>query len=84
MKPVATCCVTQLPVGFATKGQDYIDLVDELVTMYALDDMLPGQRDDLSALISGESEGMAFAMSYMQAQRAEELSKVAGNAKYNA
>lgn len=72
------------PAGFAMKGQDYIDLVDELVTMYALDDMLPGQRDDLSALISGESEGMAFAMSYMQAQRAEEMSKVAGNAKYNA
>lgn len=72
------------PAGFATKGNDYIELVDELVTMYAMDDTLPGDRAELAALITGESDGMAFALSYMQAQRAEEMSKVAGNAQYNA
>ena len=72
------------PANFTKKGQDYVKLIDELVTLYALDDMMPADRAQLSALINSESEGMSYMLSYMKEQRAEELSKVTGNAIANA
>lgn len=72
------------PTNFIKKGEDYINLVDELVTLYAISDMSQTEQSDMTSLINGEPEGITFMLAYMREQRKEELSKVSGNAIANA
>lgn len=53
-----------------------IRVIDQLVSLYNLDNMKPEVRETLSELAKTEGEGLTFLMSYLIGQRNDELSKV--------
>lgn len=69
---------------FKAKTQGYVNQVDQLVTLYALQSMSQDDKDTLSSLVQTEGEGVGFALSYLVGQRAEEQRKaVNSGAKLN-
>ncbi|UZV39846.1 RNA polymerase [Xanthomonas virus PB119] len=61
-----------------------VDAIDQLTSLYAVDQLAPMVRSDLSNLITNESEGMDFALAYLRGQRKDENSKaVSPRAKNN-
>lgn len=52
--------------------QDMIDLVDQLVSLYALDMVGTKEKAVLNKLASDEAEGMAFVLGYIRGQRKDE------------
>ena len=60
---------------FTAKTQGYVDQVDRLVTMYALQSMNQTDKEVISSLAQSEADGLGFALSYLVGQRAEEQRK---------
>ena len=58
--------------------------IDQLVSLYAVDQLSQGDKATLASLVQEEADGMDFMLSYLRGQRAEELRKSTGAAKMNA
>ena len=58
--------------------------VDQLISLYAVDQLSQGDKTILASLAQEEAEGMDFMLSYLKGQRAEELRKSTGAAMMNA
>ncbi|QXV74378.1 virion RNA polymerase protein [Rhizobium phage RHEph16] len=56
--------------------QELIDVVDQLVTLTALDKLDRGIMKTLSSLAQNEREGMEFALAYLTGQRKDEMARV--------
>lgn len=55
--------------------------IDHLASLYALESQADADHKTLSSLVQTEGEGMAFALSYLVGQRAEEQSKTSLSSK---
>lgn len=70
--------------SWKTPGQDVVDAIDQLTSLYAVESLTPMVRSDLANLITNEAEGMEFAVSYLRGQRKDEYTKAQTNrAQYN-
>ncbi|QXV74841.1 virion RNA polymerase protein [Rhizobium phage RHEph24] len=56
--------------------QELIDVVDQLVTLTALDKLDRGVMKTLSSLVQNEREGMEFTLAYLTGQRKDEMARV--------
>lgn len=56
--------------------QELIDVIDQLVTLTALDKMDRGIMKTLSSLAQKEPEGMEFTLAYLTGQRKDEMARV--------
>ncbi|QIG68811.1 virion RNA polymerase protein [Rhizobium phage RHph_Y2_6] len=56
--------------------QELIDVVDQLVTLTALDKLDRNVMKTLSSLVQNEREGMEFALAYLTGQRKDEMARV--------
>lgn len=63
------------PQNWSVKGSNYANAIDRLVTLYAMDSLPQTEKAELSNLAKTEQEGLSFALSYLEGQRADELSK---------
>lgn len=72
--------------GEPNSGSPTIDVakLDQLISMYALQELTQEDRDTLASLAQEEKEGMGFVLSYLRGQREEETRKSTGIAKMNA
>lgn len=57
--------------------------MDQLISMYAMQELSQGDRDTLSSLVQQEGEGLAFSLAYLRGQREEEARKSTGMAMMN-
>jgi hypothetical protein len=73
----------ELPVNIRKKvkapASRTIELIDQLVTLYALDKIEEGTRGQLKELAETEVEGMEFVLSYLIGRRTDEQLKVQGS-----
>ncbi len=69
--------------NFFTKDADFVAAVDQLVTMYALQDLSQADKDVLAAMVRSEATGLDFAVDYLVGQRKEEQSKMSPAAALN-
>lgn len=72
------------PTRFVAKSQDYVNNLDQLISLYAADSLNQGVKNELAALVSGETEGTDFVMSYLKGQRYDEQAKATGIGRVNA
>jgi hypothetical protein len=61
----------------------YITQVDQLVSLYALNEISSGDMKMMRNLLLSEKQGMDFVLAYLEGQREEEVSKAQGMAFYN-
>jgi hypothetical protein len=61
----------------------YITQVDQLISLYALNEISSGDMKVLRNLVRSETQGMDFVLAYLEGQRNEEVSKAQGMAYYN-
>lgn len=61
--------------GFQAKDESFVNQVDQLVSMYALDRLNEADRAILSDLAANEADGMSFSHQYLIGQRVEEQRK---------
>lgn len=72
-------------LGEGYKGEvANVQQIDQLVSLYAVDQLSQEDKATLSSLAQDEVTGMDFMLSYLRGQRAEELRKSTGQAKLNA
>lgn len=69
--------------NFFNKDADFVAAVDQLVTMYALQDLSQADKDVLVAMVRDEASGLDFAVDYLVGQRKEEQSKMSPAAALN-
>lgn len=69
---------------YTTKTQDYVNQLDQLISLYAADGLPAMVKDELSSLLKTEQEGSEFAMSYLKGQRYDEQAKATGIGRVNA
>jgi hypothetical protein len=70
--------------NWAAKDSKFIGSLDQLITLYALQQMKNEDKEILSSLVSEESAGIDFALSYLVGQRVDEQLKVNNSAtRYN-
>ncbi|AHI60130.1 virion RNA polymerase [Erwinia phage Ea9-2] len=71
--------------GFKLKDKQFVAMVDQLTSLYALDKLNLKERYDLSTLVDNEAEGIDFAMAYLKGQQVEEKRKAdkSSAAKFN-
>lgn len=69
--------------NFFTKDADFVAAVDQLVTMYALQDLSQADKDVLAAMVRSEATGLDFVVDYLVGQRAEERAKMSPAALLN-
>ena len=70
--------------GVTAKPGSYVEMVDQLISLYALDVQPKDVTDSLSALIKSEPEAMKQLLGVMQEQRSKDMARQTGNAKFNA
>ncbi len=72
--------------GEGLAGNPVIDVakLDNLISMYAMQELSQGDKDTLASLVQEEGKGLAFSLSYLNGQRQEEARKATGMAKMNA
>ena len=70
--------------GVTAKPDSYVDMVDQLISLYALDVQPKDVTDSLSALIKSEPEAMKQLLGVMREQRSKDMARQTGNAKFNA
>ncbi|QIW87281.1 virion RNA polymerase [Agrobacterium phage OLIVR1] len=72
-------------IGQARKvDAELVKQIDALVSMYAIEQLDPHMRTNLSELVRNESEGMNYLLSYLVGTRSDEMSNVnTGNARIN-
>lgn len=58
--------------------KDTINLMDKLITLYAVDTLQQSDKDTIVSLVQSESAGMEFVLNYLNGQRKGELNKVRG------
>lgn len=61
----------------------YVDNVDRLTTLYALNKLPPEVRKSMRSLVQSEPDGMNFVLSYLKGNRSDETKKATGMALYN-
>lgn len=66
--------------GWAAPADHVVSQMDQLVSLYALQDLSKADRDSLASLVQTEGEGMRFVFSYLVGQYKEEQRKVASGA----
>ena len=71
-------------LGVTAKPGSYVEMVDQLISLYALDVQPKDVTDSLSALIKSEPEAMKQLLGVMQEQRSKDMARQTGNAKFNA
>lgn len=69
--------------NFFPKDEAFVQAVDQLVTMYALQDLSQADKDAVSALVRDEASGLDFAVDYLVGQRSEEQAKMSPAARLN-
>lgn len=69
--------------NFFLKDKDFVAAVDQLVTLYALQDLTQEDKDVLAAMSRDEATGLDFVIDYLVGQRAEEQSKMSPAAALN-
>ena len=57
--------------------------VDQLVSLYAFQNLPQSDQAALASLVQTEANGMSFSMSYLEGQRKDELARIAGAAVTN-
>lgn len=70
--------------GVTAKPDSYVDMVDQLISLYALDVQPKDVTDSLSALIKSEPGAMKQLLGVMREQRSKDMARQTGNAKFNA
>jgi hypothetical protein len=60
-----------------------VDVIDHLVSLYALQDLPVETKETLSQLADKEAAGVQYVMAYLEGQRSEELRKTVGRAHFN-
>ncbi|QYW02270.1 single subunit virion RNA polymerase [Stenotrophomonas phage Philippe] len=63
--------------NYKVPSQKAVQLIDELVSLYAIDMQSQSVRDSVANLAQTEGAGMEFAMAYLRGQRRSELTKKA-------
>lgn len=73
-------------LGENQKGKPIPDVqqIDRLITLYAVEQLSQKDKDILSTLAQDEAEGLNFSIDYLRGQRADEVTRATGNAKFNA
>lgn len=66
--------------GWTAPADHVVSQMDQLVSLYALQDLSKADRDSLASLVQTEGEGMRFVFSYLVGQYKEEQRKVASGA----
>jgi hypothetical protein len=69
---------------FQPKDATFVASIDQLVTMYSLQDLAVEDKAVLAQLAKDETVGMDFALDYLVGQRKEEVSKATPRARLNA
>lgn len=69
--------------NFTAKSQDYVDQLDQLISLYAVDSLPTGTKEAMSTLIKDQSAGTDFTMSYLKGQRYDEQAKATGVGRVN-
>ena len=69
--------------NFFRKDKDFVAAVDQLVTLYALQDLSQEDKDVLAAMSRDEATGLDFVIDYLVGQRAEEQAKMSPAALLN-
>ena len=72
-----------VPASYAA-GDNQVSLLDELITLYAIDGLAQSDKDALAELASNERQGMSFTIATMEALRTVEHGKHSGMALFNA
>jgi hypothetical protein len=67
----------------ANPGSAYVQNVDHLVSLYALQNQKSQTRAALTELAKTETDGMDFVLAYLQGQRKDEVAKAVGRARFN-
>ena len=57
--------------------------IDELVTLYTVNNLKQSDKDSMASLVQGERNGVEFSLSYMVGQRLDEQTKAIGVAALN-
>lgn len=61
--------------GYKAPGEDVIQQIDKLVTLYALNGLSQADRTSMASLVQSEADGLSFMLDYMVGQRKEEVAK---------
>ena len=69
--------------NFTAKSQDYVDQLDQLISLYAVDSLPTGTKEAMSTLVKDQSAGTDFTMSYLKGQRYDEQAKATGVGRVN-
>ncbi len=64
------------PANFKKKSENYISQLDNLISLYAMNQLSQTTRDTLSSLVQTEQDGMVFTMSYLADLRKQEQAKI--------
>lgn len=68
----------------ATPSQAYIQQLDQLISLYALETLNRDMETPLAELVRSQEKGMNFVLSYLIGQRTDENAKSQGMARFNA
>ena len=60
-----------------------VSTLDQLITLYAVDNLPTNQRNDLSKFIDSERKGVEKTLSFLIGERRDELAKTTGRARIN-
>lgn len=69
--------------NFTVKSRDYMDQLDQLISLYSVDALPKGTKEDLATLVKDQPEGTDFSMSYLKGQRYDEQAKANGVGRIN-
>lgn len=61
----------------------FVEAVDKLVTLYAMQSLNQKDKDSMSSLVQNETAGIEFIAYYLKEQRSDEMKKMTGETKYN-
>ena len=70
--------------GVAAKSQNYVDMVDRLISLYALDVQPKDTVDAIADLATNEPDAMKQLLSVMQQQHEKDMARRSGSAVFNA
>lgn len=74
----------EVKTGYAAKTQDFVDQLDQLISLYAVDALPKGTKEELALLVKEQAAGSDFSMSYLKGQRYDEQAKASGVGMINA
>ncbi|WP_421991623.1 hypothetical protein, partial [Roseococcus sp.] len=67
----------------ASKNPAFVEGMDRLISLYAVQGLDQSVRDSVSSLAQGQAKGMEFTLAYLVGQRKDEMAKATGRAEVN-